>query len=811
MPRDSNRSPHDAMYMELTPHTVVFAGSGPATNRWQQQNTPTDVRGVRWVNEQLAALRVRPEDAMQLDMNFRDANPGDVHHGGRANLKGETTSPTNPTYGRDISQGPGQSNRRPGGAARSIGDALTDIDDRAERADASYERRYDQLVTVLTQWRLDGVLINSDAEYLEDGTQGTNDLLVNVAVAGNAQVRNVNSTVFSGGSMGVAGGVAPAVRSLSQDFDPLPEVGDEFYVALHLTPRGISGGKATGMVFEYRLWSTRRWNKLAARFASRAGRKGDRLRAQRASALEDVPPGPHEPGRAARRATMRADELLESQLFATIVGAWRVGTIIDSRAAVEGTADPYYALAGRGRRCAAVRAVIGIRWEGLVALRQRHGTSCLEGDPTNSGESVIIKALDPRNLKCYPIDIGEVFATTSAFTEWTDVLGEGVFEFSDLFDVPSKDVTTKDERERRLDILVRGSLELQLSAVQQFVEDKLASAPRLNAEPPSTLAKDAIDSFVEQLTQARSDLTKLIDAFASDKKKYESRYSAFVENSSEVYLFLVDPSDCAEDGHANFTGVKRSLSDWKEQVDNTQTSFGAIQSKVRLAEQGLKEAYVKAATKARVEAEKEAEKARLEAEKARLEAEKARLEAEETARLEAETARLEEEKARLEEAKARLEEAERARLEEAETMRSARRKAFDVNSAPGASGPSRQTIIMPAQVVPSTEASLRSMAPPTAVASSPSTNKTASTASAMATTARKTLSEFMAGTGLIGDVMGSQRQAAVEADFDDDMFEEQESRVATPSQRGSREATPQRRVPSKATKAIRGKRPAKGD
>jgi hypothetical protein len=419
MAMDEGLSPHDPMYEELSANTVVFAGGDPQDGMWQHQNTLVNVRGLRWINQKLAGEKIELPDAMNLDLCFRD----DVQNAQKYSGRFAGGNDTNPTYGLDISQGTGRTNRSDGDVAarrntRSIADALVDTDTKNRLANPAYVNRYDSLVGILSRWRLDGVVINSDTQFLESNRQGKNDLLFNIAVAGNAQVRNVNTTVFMGGTTGVAGGTPYASRALPQEFDPLPNPGDEFYVALHLVPRG--SGASRWMVLEYRLWSTRRWANIAARFAARAGTKANQMLSRQAKLTAGATPREHEPGRPPTRSTMRADELLEAQLFATIVGAWRVGSVTDSRAVAVTTSDPYYSLAGGGKRCAAVRALIGIRWEGLVALRQRHGTNCLVGDSTFSGTSVIIKTLDPTRLECYPIDIGEVYATTGQFTEYAD-------------------------------------------------------------------------------------------------------------------------------------------------------------------------------------------------------------------------------------------------------------------------------------------------------------------------------------------------------------------------------------------------------
>ena len=178
---------------------------------------------------------------------------------------------------------------------------------------------------ILDAWFLDGVLQSSELTAARNGETGSSNLIFNVGVRGPSQLRN-----------GSDGGVLHAYQL--HEFDPEVRVRDDLLICLHL----LYERKGETATFEYKRWSSRRLWKAGRSSRSRA---------------DMTPAGVAADAKNPDRRSMRS-----------IVGAWRVGSVVDSKAAV--APNQYGAPT---KRSIQVVASIDGRWMGLYEMRERYG------------------------------------------------------------------------------------------------------------------------------------------------------------------------------------------------------------------------------------------------------------------------------------------------------------------------------------------------------------------------------------------------------------------------------------------------------
>ena len=401
---------YNRLYDEMTKTSIVFCHKDGITNYAGNSHRLSVLRGIGWLNDEMrkSDMGIDPVDvATHLQFVFQ-TRPVSGSSAPRSDAQAYTDKNyTNNMAGRDASIG-----------LNTICDMLTDVNKfnqlRSDPTNLESPPKYAAITDFLRCWRLDGVVLTEDIDALKEDRLGSNHLLFNIVVGGMTNVRNVNVSRHNVGTNGVAGGVARVestlkARSLPQEFDPEPLCGDEFYVALHLNP--IQGPAGVKFHFEWRLWSAQRWNTIADRVMIRSGVLTTR-----------PPPGGDEDGsggalagpsskNVVTRASMAADKLLEEQLFTTIVGGYRLGTVVDTHAAVMARQDGLGGFGTPHQRCAAVRMSINIQWHGLLELRQRHGTNCAFANDSDEGRPVVLSSvLSKEGLGCYPIDIGEAYS-----------------------------------------------------------------------------------------------------------------------------------------------------------------------------------------------------------------------------------------------------------------------------------------------------------------------------------------------------------------------------------------------------------------
>jgi len=402
---------YNRMYDELTKDSVVFCNKDGIPNYAGNTHRLSVLRGIGWLNDEMRKLSMgidKDDVANYMRFVFRTPQKPDKEFPENDEDAYTQENFTNNMAGRDASIG-----------LETIFNMLTNTSNpklRTTESDDNSPAKYANIAEFLRSWRMDGVVLAEDINDLKSDRLGTNHLLFNIVVGGLTNVRNVNISKHNTGTSGVPGGVQPINvastirgRTLPQEFDSEPLCGDDFYVALHLNPIQ-HGNENIKFHFEWRLWSTQRWNRIADRVMVRSG------------VLTTPPPlGGDEDGTGGAlpaafknvitRGSMSADRLLEEQLFSTIVGGYKLGTVVDTHAAIMARQD---ALGGYGtphQRCAAVRMSINIQWHGLLELRQRHGTNCAFANDDDKGRPVVLSSiLSTQGLRCFPIDIGEAYS-----------------------------------------------------------------------------------------------------------------------------------------------------------------------------------------------------------------------------------------------------------------------------------------------------------------------------------------------------------------------------------------------------------------
>lgn len=225
---------------------------------------------------------------------------------------------------------------------------------------------------VLDEWRFDGVVQMSELKEAREGSLGTSHMLFNIGVRGPSLLRN-------GSSNGAAFSFShPTHDERVAVFDEAIEPRYDLLIGLHIVPAPPVRG-APRFRFQYRYTSTRRLWKAAAA-VQQGNRRADAdnltaaadrdsfLRRWEARTLADLGTEDDHPDLASMR---------------SLVGAWRVGSVIDAKASV---APNEYG--GPNERSVQVQASVDGSWVGLRELRERYGTTYGEDDDDNDDDEV---------------------------------------------------------------------------------------------------------------------------------------------------------------------------------------------------------------------------------------------------------------------------------------------------------------------------------------------------------------------------------------------------------------------------------------
>lgn len=228
----------------------------------------------------------------------------------------------------------------------------------------------------LDSWNVCGVVIDGEANLAvdEDRLEGSR-CQINVAVEGLAQVRSRTSYFVSATPERVVQEErVEGIQKLAQDFGEKLVAGDEIFVALHLLP--VRKNNQLRFKYMYQCWSSRQL--IDAAYQTVAAFKNSDADGTPSGVLNDTIRDslqhadlPSEPPQATK------SKEPERMLISTIVGAWRIGSVIDTKAAVQkrdgGQADPF--------KRHAIQVAVDTKWMGLYELQTKYGwKSMLPGD-----------------------------------------------------------------------------------------------------------------------------------------------------------------------------------------------------------------------------------------------------------------------------------------------------------------------------------------------------------------------------------------------------------------------------------------------
>lgn len=601
-------SNNDPTYNELVAQSVVFVCKKTEMARPSRANAQVvHMRGVGWMNMQLARHPVDRKDALGLNFIFRTfvVDKLDEYKNDRFLPNRLEEDQSNPTGMSMRAYTPLDSD--PSFDLSFIRDQLLnktfgDIEGNAISLEQSRyvdlehtprvgnPAKYDALARLLYEWRVDGVVINDQVKEIKSGSIVDSHTTFNVAVRGPCNVRNANVSSYNAGQTAIAGD-APAItkvmKDVPQEFDPHPQCGDAYLLCLHLVPDSA----ADKMRFEYRYWSARRLEEIAKRFLTRSGASRD--------PLGPFPAYPHgmnaipgevaqDDGKRFNRSALSALHILEEQLFATIVGAWRIGRVIDTHAAVDQDEERVpFMVGGQQVRVAVSRVNVDIKWMGLLHLRQVYGTNAMEptlygavsGQSYPGGSVVLGVEYDARGLRCLPIDIGEVYATLSRVDRSVDSFYDLFMGYNNAYNqlVRAESVTPLALKSFRLVEVLR----LFILAVNIYVKDikpdTSADAMKVKTDIASVFNskfKDELDKPSRRFATLQT--YQLQKQYSDNVKRLDAEIRAF-KTSPDSYGFISDTSDCTDvDGNEMLKAKKELVKLKTDAVDLIKKLTGKI-------------------------------------------------------------------------------------------------------------------------------------------------------------------------------------------------------------------------------------------
>ena len=583
-------SNNDPTYNELVAQSVVFVCKKTEMARPSRANAQVvHMRGVGWMNMQLARHPVDRNDALGLNFIFRTPVVTE--------LKDYTNDSLLPNRLKEDQSNPtGMSMRAytpldsdPSFDLSFIRDELLnqtfgDIEgnpislEQSRYVDLEHTPRvgnpakYDALARLLYEWRVDGVVINDQVKEIKNGSIVDSHTTFNVAVRGPCNVRNANVSSYNAGQSAIAGdapSITKVMKDVPQEFDPHPQCGDAYLLCLHLVPDSAPDK----MRFEYRYWSARRLEEIAKRFLTRSGASRD--------PLGPFPVYPHgmnpipgevaqDDGKRFNRSALSALHILEEQLFATIVGAWRIGRVIDTHAAVDQDEQRVpFLIGGQQVRVAVSRVNVDVKWMGLLDMRQVYGTNAMEPTLYGAGSGLsypgasVVLGLeyDARGLRCLPIDIGEVYATLSRVDRSVDSFYELFLGYNKAYNQRIRGQFVTPFALKAFTLVE--TLRLFMSAVNIYYAD-IRNEGSVEAK---NVKKDIASVFNAQF---ENELNKKSDRFAAlqtytlqqkyrdNVKRLDAEIREF-KTSPDSYGFISDTSDCTDVDGNEMLKAKKAL------------------------------------------------------------------------------------------------------------------------------------------------------------------------------------------------------------------------------------------------------------
>ena len=400
------------IYDDLTLHSILFASREIVDAPGNAYDRLSKVLGVRGINAELAKHTFTADDLMEagIDLSGRlvdreplrhDAMGRPIAHAVRAPTWGDQIEERDDAHRDEIRDAIRKRQEKILRARAEIRDVRDDGDEGgAKRREAqlaaeleplaAHELRLRQEVTiavglrgalhVLDEWRFDGVVQMSELKEAREGGLGTSHMLFNIGIRGPSLLRNGSANgVRYGYDVGAAFPWShPTREEEAAVFDAEIKPRHDLLICLHLVPvLPIPQQGQPRLRFVYRYTSTRRMWKAASL-----------ARARNVASDAKFPDDPY----SRWMARLAIEEDLEQAVnggpdlaaMRSVVGAWRVGSVIDAKASV---APNEYG--GPTERSVQVQASIDGSWVGLYELRERYGTSYDDREDGPEGDAAV--------------------------------------------------------------------------------------------------------------------------------------------------------------------------------------------------------------------------------------------------------------------------------------------------------------------------------------------------------------------------------------------------------------------------------------
>ena len=384
------------MYDTLLPYCVCFTSSGSGLTQNSGYERTMQIASVESLNE---ALKEHPfalslpltQDELLGDMspsveaNSIFSGPEINYRDGQGRLRKEPTGFYDPNtnsvhmtpnmYGYDLGALPREDDCNPHVRGpvfdRWIDDVRIQKDSLFSKTPSDHQRLIEGRISalkILQEWTFDGVLQASELLVARRGQQGKTNLLFNVGVRGPSQLRN-GWDMESQDYPQLLGSNHKRFNFKLHQFDPTPCLRDDFYVCLcivfdenkTLKPfrDGVPGKVVRAYRFQYQCWSGRRIRNAYGLQKGLYSRTGQLL----------VPTGPA--NQYVNDNTTGESDMDKSdiRLVHTIVGAWRVGSVLDTKSA---TSNSQYGKLSADQSPQVLLSVDG-RWISMAEIAARLG------------------------------------------------------------------------------------------------------------------------------------------------------------------------------------------------------------------------------------------------------------------------------------------------------------------------------------------------------------------------------------------------------------------------------------------------------
>ena len=350
---------------------------------------------------------------------------------------------------------------------------------------------------VLDEWSFDGVVQMSELKDAREGALGTSHMLFNIGIRGPSLLRNGSS---NGARYGYDVGAAfpwshPTREEEAAVFDAEIKPRHDLLICLHLVPVMPVPKEGARLRFVYRYTSTRRMWK-AAEIARKASFAADVANTNDVNARWAA--------RGVAEKKIEATSAVGPDLVSmrSVVGAWRVGSVIDAKASV---APNEYG--GPNERSVQVQASVDGSWVGLHELRERYGTTHDSGVP--SGYDTFTNR-----------DVEDMPEGYDAVDQLRMVLGSDWVWMQGL-------VEAMDGREATLNAAnqIIANVEKGRSDAQKSVNDKLREYTVIDKAKPADEEKRSIrESAIERIIEADQALAKDIAAVNNFTTELSKQY-----------------------------------------------------------------------------------------------------------------------------------------------------------------------------------------------------------------------------------------------------------------------------------------------